>query len=117
MADAHGDRRALGTKFAARVIAEKEQLLSDRRGRCDGGVSLPEHQTDTAQGPSGADRTDERSISPQVCSQFSGPVVSTWALSIGDIVELVRPNGAVRLQLRQLAGETGRYLHIVILVG
>ena len=54
---------------------------------------------------------------PSVWFQISGPVVSIVALAVGDVVELVRPDRAVRFALRQLLGQPAGNLHVVVGIG
>ncbi len=57
------------------------------------------------------------SILPSVSSQISGPVVSNMALPIGDIVELIGPDRALRMLLGEPFGQTAGKFHVIIGIG
>src|SRR6185369_8014020 len=106
LANALGDRTALGLELARRIIIE--QGCSRRVGEADSdaGVTLSQGGRDAGQSPASPDRAYEavdlaRGLLPNL-----GTGRFDMRLTIGDIVELIGPDRAVRLSSSELLGHS-----------
>src|SRR5690606_3321876 len=79
-------------------------------------LALPQRHRGSGEGPTRTDRADE-TVDPSVgLAPYLRPGRVDVALAVGDIVELVGPDGAVRLALRQLFREALRDVDVVVRV-
>ena len=76
LADALGDRGALGLQLAGRVVGDRAPRPSDRRARSDVGLRSLSAMPTPASVPPVPTAQMKPSTLPSVCSQISGPVVS-----------------------------------------
>src|SRR5215475_6218090 len=113
LTDPLGDRVALGPQLAVLVVVV--QRRAEWIGEYDAHrrLALLQGQADAAERAAGADRRDERvdrtaGLLPDLRS--GGLIVRT---PVGEVVELVGPDGAAGLALRQLRGQPLRDAHVV----
>src|SRR6266850_4034833 len=117
VADALGDRASFGFQFTLGVPVVERRAHRVAERNLDVGIALLERARDSAQSPAGADRAGEAvdlaiGLVPDLRS--GGAVV---AFAVGDIVELVGPDGAVRLLGRKLLGERAGVAYVVAGIG
>src|SRR5271170_1353094 len=117
LADAFGDRGTLGLERASRVVAVKRGAHRiGERGARRAIESLQRHR-DAGERAAGADGADEAvDLAVGLPPDFR-PRRFDVTLTVGDVVELVRPDRAVLFGLRQLFSEPAGKLHVVVGVG
>src|ERR1019366_9472372 len=106
LANALGDRTALGLQFAAGKIAVEGGAQGVDESNAHLRVLLLEGMANTGQGTSRADGADKSvhlavGLAPDLRAR--GAVV---ARPVGQVVELIGPDGAVRLRGCQFLGQT-----------
>ena len=117
LANALGDRGAGALEFAGRIkrVERGSQRVGDRD--LDVRVALFQRHADAGQRPARADRADEAvNLAVKIVVDLrAGRFI--MAPPIGDIVELVGPDGAVGFGLGERLGEPPRIAHVVVGVG
>ena len=87
LADALGDRVALGFQLAGGVVADRAPRLPDRRGRSGyRGCAAFSAMRHAGQRAAGADRADEAvDLAARSAPRFPGPVLSIWACRLATL--------------------------------
>ena len=117
LADALGDRRALGLELAGRVVAVERGAHRIGDGDLRLTLALFERDADARERPAGADRAHEAVDLALGLRPDLRPGGLDVALAVGDVVELVRPDRAMRLRLVELLGEPTGDLHVIVRIG
>ena len=117
LADPFGDRGAFALQHAARVIGVERSAERIGEGDLDPPVALLERHADAGQRAAGADRADEAvdaalGLLPDL---RAGRFV--MAAAVGLIVELVRPDRAVRFGFRHHFRQSAGIPHVIVGVG
>ena len=119
LADAFGDRRAFGLQFAVDIVVP--QRCTHRVGQSDPDilVALAQRHRYAAQRSAGADGADKSVQFAAGLFPDLGSGRAVMGVAIGEIVELVGPDGAVRFLFGKFRRQPARHLYIVvrILVG
>ena len=117
LADALGDGGARALEFARGVerVQRRAQRVSERD--LDVWVALFERHADASQRPAAADRADEAmNFAAEIVIDLR-PGRFIMAAPVGDIVELVRPDGAVGFGLGERIGEAPRIANVIVGIG
>ena len=112
--DPFGDRAALRLELAVGVVIVERRAHGVREADGYRGLALLERHADPGERAAGADGTDEAiDLAPGLFPDL-GPRRLDVGLAVGHVVELVGPDRAVRLLLRELVGKPPRILHVVV---
>ena len=115
--DSLGDRGAGHLEFAGRVVGIERRARRIGERDLDVRVALLERHADAGERSPGADRAHEpMQLAAEVVENLR-PGRLVMAAPVGDVIELVRPHGAVRFGFGQRLGETPRIAHVIVGVG
>src|SRR5262249_42922153 len=114
LADAFGDRTAFGLELPGRLIAEERR--AGRIGEADDDIGFPFAKClgNPRKRAAGADRANESvDLAVSLFPDFGAGSFDV-RLAVGDIVELVGPDGAVLLLARQSFCHAAGDFHVIV---
>ena len=114
LADALGHRRALGLQRAVRVVVPERRAFRVGEPDPHRGRAGAQPLGDAGERAAGAHRADEAVDAPVHLLPDLGRRALHMRLSVHDVVELVRPDRAVRIARRDLLGKPARIAHVVV---
>ena len=116
LADALGDRRPLGLQLAMIVPVEERRAVGIGEADLHVGPPRPQPLRDPGERAARADRADEAVDPPAGLLPDLGRRALDVRPPVGDVVELVGPDRAVRLGRIELLREPARVAHVVVRV-
>ena len=117
LADPLGDRGAFRLELAVLVVIVKRRAHGIGDGDDDFGVALLERHADAGDGAAGADGADEAVHFTLGLLPDLRPGALEMGLAVGDVVELIGPDGAVGLLFVELFGEAAGIFDVVVVIG